>query len=250
MEAMSASGPDPITPAPIAPDRRVLVQLITLQAQGGPSERALYSSIEWGADALARRLLSRQYRSRILLRGSQATVDGLVDALAAATADPQVQAVDLLLHPHGTSRRLLLADRPIEAAGLAAVLQRALSLDQRRRLRVALSTACYGMSHNDSWLRIGFAVAVGARGIYADGLTSVPVMLRAWSGGQSLRVAVERANTADRLHQQDRLAAAYYRRTGRPAEAAAVDSTRVVDGAGGMVIGTDPATWRPSSLPA
>lgn len=247
---MSASGPAPIAPAPIAPDQRLLVQLITLQAQGRPSERALYSSIEWGAEALVRRLLSRHYRSRILLRGTQATVDGLVDTLAAATADPQVRAVDLLLHPHGTSRRLLLADRPIEAPRLAAVLQQALSPDQRRRLRVALSTACYGMSHNDAWLRTGFAVAVGARGIYADGLTSVPVMLRAWSRGQSLRVAVQRANTADRRHRQDRLAAAYYLRTGRSAEAAAVDSTRVVDGAGGMVIGTDPATWRPASLPA
>lgn len=234
----------------VEPDERVLVQLITLQAHGRPNERAMYSSIEWGAQALASRHLRRQYRSRILLRGNDATADRLVQALASATATPGVRAVDLLVHPHGTSRRLLFTDRPVEAPRLATALQSALTPVQRRRLRVVISTACYGMSHNDAWLRGGFAAAVGARGIYADGLTSVPRMLRAWGHGRSVLTAADHANAADPRHRQDALAAAYYRRTGRAAEAAAVDSIRVVDGAGGMLISTDPATWRPSSLPA
>lgn len=198
---------------------------------------------------MGRRVSRDSYRARTLLRGSEATVPGLVDALGSASAEPGVLAVDLVVNPHGTTRRLWFDDGPVEADDVCAAVCRQLDAAQRRRLRAVFSTACYGMSHNDAWLRAGFSVAVGARGIYADGLTSLPRMLTGWAGGQSAHDAVAAANAADPKHRQDAIAARYYRRAGRQDDADAVDSTRVVDGARAMLVTSDPAQWRPSRLP-
>jgi len=238
------------TVAPLVPAQRVLVQLVTLASTARARERALYGSIEWGAEVIGWRYLRRAYRSRVLLSGPSATLDGLVESLAAASAEPAVAAFDLLINPHGTSRQVGFADGPVESQQVCAAVRDRLDARQRRRLRATFSTACYGMSHTDTWLRSGFAVAVGSRGIYADGGTSLPCLLRAWARGSTVAEAVARANAADRRGWQDALAARYYRRTGRVAESLAVDSARVADGARTMVITSDPAQWRPSSLPA
>lgn len=235
---------------PLSADQRTLVQVVTLVADAPAYERALYRSIEWGAERTARRHLRGTYRSHQLLRGSEASLDNLVDALGAAASAPGVRAVDLLVNPHGTSRRLWFADGPADAPVVAALIRDRLDPAARRRLRVVFSTACFGMSHADAWLRSGFSVAVGARGIYADGLTSLPVLLRAWASGHTVEEAVAASNDTPRRGRQDALAARYYRTLGRTKDADAVDSERLVDGARTMDVTSDPTTWHPHALPA
>lgn len=241
---MSATAP------PLHPDQRVLVQVVTLLTPGRPREQALYRSIEWGSANLPRRYLRLAYRNRVLVRGPEATLDGLVAALVRATAAPGVRAVDLLVNPHGTSREIWFVDGAVDAEQVCRRVREALGRDRRRLLRAVFSTACFGMSHNDAWLRAGFRVSSGSRGIYADGLTSLPRMLRAWASGSSVQQAVSEANLTSRRQRQDAVAARYYRTVGRLADAGAVDSERVVDGARTMTITTDPAGWRPRALPA
>lgn len=210
----------------------------------------MYRAIEWGAQRMGQRYLRRSYRTHAVLRGSLATLDGLAKALDEATAQPGIAAVDLLVNPHGTSRKVWFDDGPADCIDVCAALRGLLDSEQRRRLRAVFSTACFGMSHNDAWLRAGFAVAVGSRGIYADGMTSLPRMLAAWAAGSTVLEAAAAANAGTAMGRQDGLAARYYRRAGREEEAAAVDSTHVVDGAGAMVLTTDPGQWRPARLPA
>lgn len=226
---------------PVQADGRVLVQLITLPP-GRPAERSLYRAIEWGADWWARVLLRGAYRQRMLLRGEAATVSTMVDALVQATAQPDVRAVDLSIHPHGTTERLVLADGLVDVGDIARQVRAAVAEVQRHRLRAVFSTACYGASHLDAWLQAGFVVATGARGIYADGATSVPVMFRTWAAGRSAEQCVTSCNDDPTRHVQDWLAGRYYGWTGRPSEAARVDSTRVVGGAGAVTVETDPAS--------
>ena len=233
----------------VPPPQRVLVQLITLPPTRA-SEGSLYRSIEWGAERSAHVFLRRSYRDRVLLRGGEARPGALVDALDQATADPAVLAVDLAIHPHGTSRRLLLEDGPVSMEALVTRVRDRLDAARRRRLRAVFSTACFGMAHADGWLRAGFATAVGARGIYADGLTSVPSMFRGWARGRTVEQCVESANAGRLCRRQDAAAARYYDRSGRHGDAMAVDSLRIVDGARAMRIDTDPAQWRPVRLPA
>jgi hypothetical protein len=228
----------------------VLVQLVTLLTPGRPREQALYRSIEWGAERIPRRYLRQTYGARMLIRGPHATLDALVDALASATAVRGVRAVDLLMNPHGTTRMLWFVDGAVAADEVARRLRTRLGPQQRRRLRAVFSTACYGMSHTNAWLSAGFCVATGARGIYADGLTSLPRATKAWAAGATVEAAVAAANDASQRPRQDAVAARYYRAIGRVEDAAAVDSERVVDGARTMTVTTDPAGWRPRRLPA
>jgi hypothetical protein len=218
----------------------LLVQLITLPP-GRPAERSLYRAIEWGADFSARVLLRAAYRQRMLLRGDAATASTLVAALAEATGAPGVRAVDLAIHPHGTHERLVLADGAVDVDEVATQVRAAVGEAQRRRLRTVFSTACYGARHLDAWSRAGFAAAVGARGIYADGVTSVPVMLRSWAAARTVEQCVRSANADPTRHVQDWLAARFYASTGRAQQAERVDSTRVVGGAGEVTVETDPA---------
>ena len=228
---------------PVQADGRVLVQLVTLPP-GRPAERSLYRAVEWGADWWARVLLRGAYRQRLLLRGEAATVSTLVAALAEATAGPGVRAVDLAIHPHGTTERLVLADGLVDVGEIAGQVHAAVEESGRHRLRAVFSTACHGANHLEAWLRTGFVVATGARGIYADGATSVPVMFRTWAAGRSAEQCVTSSNDDPTRHVQDRLAARYFGWTGRPSEAARVDSTRVVGGAGAVTVETDPASLR------
>jgi hypothetical protein len=239
-----------VTGASVEPHQRRLVQLVTLTTPGRGAQQAMYRSIEWGAERYGRVLLRRSYGGRVLLYGSHATLPELVRALDQASGEADVHAVDLLLNPHGTTRTLWFADGPVESDAVSAALQSALAPRQRRRLRAVLSTACYGMSHTDAWLRSGFALAVGARGIYADGLTSLPLMLRGWARGLTAGECVHRANNDRLRRRQDLIASRYYERTGRLADAERVDSDRVVDGAATMTIRSDPTAWHPNHLPA
>ncbi len=234
----------------VEPHQRRLVQLVTLTTPGRGAQQAMYRSIEWGAERYGRVLLRRAYGARALLYGGHATFDELVRALHRASDEPGVHAVDLLLNPHGTTRTLWFADGPVEADTVSAAVQSTLTPRQRRRLRAVLSTACYGMSHTDAWLRSGFALAVGARGIYADGFTSLPLMLRGWARGLTATECVQRANSDRLRRRQDLIASRYYERTGRLSDAERVDSLRVADGASAMTIRSDPETWHPDHLPA
>jgi hypothetical protein len=219
---------------------RVLVQLVTLADQGRWFERPAYAAVEDAAVTLARRHLRGHYVRRMLLRGAEASSSRLVAALVAATATPGVAAVDLLLQPHGTSRRLLLAGGGVDTADLARDIRRAIPAERAGSLRAVFSTACYGSGHSHDWLSAGFAVAMGARGIYADGLTSVPALLAAWAAGATVVDAAEAANASDPWGIQDAAAAAYYRVTGRAAMAGEVDSRREVSGAAGLVMTSRP----------
>ncbi len=228
----------------------MLVQLVTLAGSGPAHERAFYRGVEWGAERTAHRHLKATYRSCEVLRGPDASLHNLVDALRTAATTPGVRAVDLLVNPHGTSHRLWFAEGPVDAEQVASALQHQIDPIARHRLRAAFSTACYGMSQGDAWLRSGFHVVVGARGIYADGLTSLPRLLRSWAAGATVDDAVAASNEPRARTRQDALAARYYRAVGRASDADAVDSERLVDGARTMVVGSDPATWRPHELPA
>jgi hypothetical protein len=227
----------------VTPKQRLLVQLITLPP-GRPVERSLYRAIECGAQASARIALRSAYRRRLLLRDDAATVSTLVAALTEATGVPGVRAVDLAIHPHGTTERLVLADGPVEVDEIGRRLRAVLDSTRRDRLRAVFSTACHGASHLPAWVGAGFAVATGAQGIYADGVTSVPVLFRCWAAGRTVEQCVRSTNGDPTRRAQDWLASRYYAWTGRPREAERVDSTRVVGGRGEVTIGTDPARLR------
>jgi hypothetical protein len=80
------------------------------------------------------------------------------------------------------------------------------------------------------WTQVGFTAAMGAEGIYADSAVSFSPMLTKWKNEGTFAEAVKAANDADIGNVADNLAKAYYNSTGKPENAAEVDSTRKTAG--------------------
>ena len=79
--------------------------------------------------------------------------------------------------------------------------------EERQHLRVLLTTACYGSSHTESWLRMGFQSAAGARAVHCDSWISFPTFLDWWGAGRTFGESVDAANRADGDRKTDAAAA-------------------------------------------
>lgn len=96
-------------------------------------------------------------------------------------------------------------------------------------LRSVLETACYGASHMQSWVNLGFAAAAGSRGVHADSQASFPTFLEYWHQGFSFGEAIDAANRADAAKLWDRWANTRF---------PDVDSHRLVAGSVSRTIGS------------
>ena len=218
-------------PKPVAKAERELVQIILLSPDYVDAERALYEFIESSTETLTRSILGPVYRRMTFLKGSAATLPGLVDALGTASGRPGIEAVDLLFTTHGTGNKVLLAEGQLADTAVRDAV-RTLSPAKRAKLRIVFSTACFGATHLDSWIGAGFTEASGAEGIYADSAVSYAPFLVAWAAERTFAQAVAAANAADVLDAADNVAKAFYLAQNKPDSAAKIDSDRVRAGTG------------------
>lgn len=226
-------------PKPVAKAERELVQVILLSDAYHGAERALYEFIEDSSETLTRNILGPVYRRMTFLKGSAATLQGLVDALGAAAGRPGIEAVDLLFTTHGSGNEVVFADGRLDDTAVRDAV-RTLPAEKLAKLRVVFSTACFGATHLDSWIGAGFTEASGAEGIYADSAVSYAPFLVAWAAERTFAEAVAASNAADVLNAADNVAKAFYLAQNKPANAAAVDSDRVRAGTGASRIYSTP----------
>jgi hypothetical protein len=215
------------------------VQVILLAQNLAGPERALYEFIETSAAAVTTTIVGGSYRKVTFLKGSDATLAGMVSALDAAAASNTVEAVDLIFTTHGTTDRMVFAEDTYPDSKVEAAL-RALPAQRRKKFRMVFSTACFGESHLDSWIGGGFNEASGSEGIYADSALSYAPFLAAWAAEKSFAEAVAAANAADVGNVADNLARAFYLARNKPVLAAQVDSDRNRAGGGRTRIYTTP----------
>jgi hypothetical protein len=215
--------------------------MVTLQEQGDSRMRSLYGVVEFGAVKVVQGLLGSAYRNITLLQGSEATLTGLCAALDTASPAQDTHAVDLIVNPQGSNDQLWFDDGPEPMSAVATAVKAALSDTQRDKLRSVISTACYGRSHLDEWLDMGFVTGLGSRGIYADSLLSWAPMIKAWENELTLSDVVAAGNNADPLRAQDSSVSAYYRALGSMRDARAVESFRTAAGDTSIRITTPPS---------
>jgi hypothetical protein len=170
---------------------RVLLIIANLSTYGRADLKWMYQFLEWAAIAVPKLILGLAYRRIYALTGGQATADGFIGALAALSADPQAQAVDVLLHLHGEHQILWFADRALYMDQLQALI----AVQQPQpRMRLLYSTACYGAEHAIAFVNIGFRVASGAIGVNANGPWDYPVQLLCWGLGAPYQAALSAGN--------------------------------------------------------
>jgi hypothetical protein len=116
-----------------------------------------------------------------------ATSGNLLDTLAEVGAMPGIQAIDLFVLLHGSPDRLEFHDRSWFTLDMANKIA-ALGLDPK--LRLVYSTACYGSTHNDDFIRAGFRTAIGALKVNTNSAFELPMLLNLWALGVSVRDAL------------------------------------------------------------
>lgn len=221
--------------------RALLVVSAGLKKHGDPKYGALYQFLESSGASSAREGLSGVYGKVVVLEGRDGTVDKFLNTLYSLARN--YDAVDLVLHQHGLPGQLVFEDKAVSVDDLGKSIKEGtnnslgkMPESSRRHLRLVWETACYGQSHANGWIKAGFQMAVGARGVHADSMASFPAFVSWWRSGYSVLRTTEAANRADSARLLDRWAAG-------PLGFKDVNSERVITGMpskGDLTIGSPP----------
>jgi len=180
----------------ILKDNRALLVVANLvlgdSDDGGDYDR-LYEWLDKYAVLVANMLMRPVYRVVESLTEDRVTLTGFVDRVVQLALDPQTQALDVFLVMHGSETRLFFDDVSVTTADLSEMLKAA---DLAHRLRLLYSTACYGASHAQDFVKAGFRTASGALAVCANGPYDFPTQLLKWGTFSTYRSAMAAGNNA------------------------------------------------------
>jgi hypothetical protein len=214
---------------PVSKSKRDLVQIIYLSDTYTGGERALYQFIEASSEGVVSAGLGQQYRHIHVLKGNDATLAKFKSALQTAGNVAGVAAVDVMFNTHGSSDKVHFKDGAKSTTTVKDSLN-GLSAGVRAKFRAVFSTACFGATHLNMWTNVGFSVACGSAGIYADSAVSFAPLVDKWASEATFAETVQLANSVGDV--ADNVSKAYYNANGKPDKAARVDSTRSIGGNG------------------
>ena len=221
--------PPPPLPHPLAgpvtrQQRALLVISAGLARYGDDRLKSLYQFAQSSGATLPKAQLGPVYEKIVVLDRGQGTVSQFYNNLSQLAAS--YSAVDVIIHSHGQPNSLLFEDGSFTSSDLAnvalgtagtlkvspqapgQVLEELrlppLNRTQRGHLRLVYETACFGESHADGWLKMGFDVAAGAHQVHADSAASFPTFVNWWGAGYTFGEAVDAANRADPNRSYDK----------------------------------------------
>lgn len=178
--------------ADVTKSQRALVVVTELDRQGAPELRDLYRGLESATIDFPRALLANQYAVVRILNNNLASKDAFRQTLRGLGANPNIHAIDVILALHGATNRLSFVDGAMDTESLSDFFDvrnnpqnLALTNLTKNKLRLMYSTACFGRSHIDDWLAVGFDAVIGAHGVNANSEAEYPSMLTQWASGQT-----------------------------------------------------------------
>ena len=181
--------------AEIQKDERALLVVANLVLGSSDGDDGDYGKLyEWldkYAVLVANLLMRPVYRVVDSLTKDEVTLGAFVDHVTALAGDPATKALDVFLVMHGSPGRLYFDDRSVTSAELGEHLRAASPVG---RLRLLYSTACYGASHAEDFIRAGFRTASGALAVCANGPYDLPAQLLAWGSLQTYKSALVAGN--------------------------------------------------------
>jgi hypothetical protein len=183
--------------------RRVLLVVANLTTHGRDDLKWLYKWLDANALNVATLILGALYRKVYRMTADEVTVQNFVNRLEALAADPRVEAIDVLLHVHGSKKKLWFVEGPVSTRELADLIA---ARQLQHKLRLLYSTACYGGNHAPDFVRAGFRVASGAIGVNANSAHDYPTQLLYWATGASYKAALAAGNNKLITKVYDKLA--------------------------------------------
>jgi hypothetical protein len=212
----------------IAQTQRALI-VISQLTQGIPeNQQWLYRFIEAAGRSVIEITLKNDYapgQYRALL-DEMATTNNLVDTLTELGAMDGIQAIDLFVLLHGSPDRLEFHNGSWYTPNMATTLA---GLGLSPKLRLVYSTACYGATHNDDFIKGGFKAAIGARGVNTNSAFELPMLINLWALGKSVKDALQLGDKPATRRLADE-AARTYGRLGKLWWVKEVDSQKLLSG--------------------
>lgn len=178
--------------ADVSKNERALLIVSELDQRGDPALGGLYRFLEGATIEVPRTFLGSQYGTIQVLANREVTRQNFRQALRSLAGDIRIKAIDVIIALHGTTNRLAFEDGTVDTETLASFFDvritpgHAARTDLTRgKLRLLYSTACFGRSHIDDWLAVGFDAVIGAYGVNANAEFEYPSVLGQWALGQS-----------------------------------------------------------------
>jgi hypothetical protein len=188
---------------------KALLVITELDHHGVSELESLYRKLEvlaWKVPSETPAILEN-YAVRRLLQNEQATVQGIGDLLVETLADAQIDKVDMVLAVHGMPGTLTFYDGKIRVENLASDLtdriHRELGESVLGKLGFIYNLSRYGESHNSSFLKMGFQVAIGSRKVNANAELEYPWVLRVLGAGKTIDQAFTKPNSPGWLKTAD-----------------------------------------------
>lgn len=189
--------------ADVPAENRALVIVTDLDTHGFPALAPLYSTLEsLGAGIPRLPIIRGAYREIHTLRDSSATLASWRTMIYGLAARKEIQAIDTILMLHGLPNELAFFDDSYSMTDVAQALTRDLAPGDRlrrkmaeKKLRLLYNTSCFGSSHRNEFMSVGFATVIGSVGVNANSELEFPQFIAAWVAGQTVAVALAPSNT-------------------------------------------------------
>lgn len=195
---------------------RILFIVSELDHRGAPELGPLYRKIEDMSVAIPARIprLAEIYSKIFYLRDEDVTENGVRRALVEIVSDPQVDSLDMILGVHGRPSILSFYDGPTDVKEWISKIkgdmvqrpQAGGSLDplvNLKKLGLLYNLSCFGVTHSEDFIDLGFKAVVGSRSVNANAEFEYPWVLAALAQGYSLDEAFRKPNSDSWLRWSD-----------------------------------------------
>ena len=188
---------------------RALLIVSELDQRGLKELRPLYKKIEslsWSIPTQSKKI-KKNYREFYLLKDEKATSEEFGRLLIHFIGDPTISSVDVILGVHGRPQILSFFDGAISvtewARSIKSKIENIYGVNYLNKFGLLYNLSCYGATHGQGFLDLGFKVVVGSRRVNANAEIEYPWVLNSLGKGYTVRQAFNQTNSSGWLNFAD-----------------------------------------------
>lgn len=174
---------------------RALLVVSELDFRGAPELASIYLPLEvltWKIPSQSI-VINNLYQNMFYLRNERARVQEINQKLIELIRNKSVDVIDMIVAVHGSPGALSFYDQTIKVKDWTAQfkdqLERELGSTDSSKLGFLYNLSCYGSTHIDAFLAMGFETVVGSRKVNANAEMEYPWVLQSLALGNSVASA-------------------------------------------------------------
>ncbi len=180
---------------------RVLVVVSELDSAGLPELRDLYRSLEDLTLYMTEGILGGSYKEIYYLTDAEATFAEFQEKVHALADDASVKAIDVIMSLHGAPDKLLFDDGAWKTPKMeekfhpvATAQERVKKILRKKKMRMLYNLSCFGASHRDEFISMGFDVVNGSVDVNANSAVEFAPAMSLWALGTGFKDSFNGSN--------------------------------------------------------